>query len=507
MQTHAKQLWVLAGILMTVKLIMHLMFNGGYGYFRDEFYYIECAKNLAWGYVDHPPLSIFITRIGLEVFGDSVFAIRLLPALAGAATVGVIATTVISLNGGILALLFAGIGYITTPTAMGIGNFLSMNVYDHLLVAVWLYYLVQLLKTDDTKYWVHIGVTTGLALMNKYTLLFFMAFIFLFMVIGKERKLFLKKEFLYFIAISVAIFLPHIIWQAVNDFPTVEFMRNAALYKNANLSFTDFLTSAAMDLNPGNFAMIFFAGVLLLTDTEMKKYRVILLGFFAVILFFAVSNGKAYYLAAYIGGVLALSSVIVERILKTALLKKIGYGAVAMSIVSGVFIAPLAMPVLSPESYIKYADALGFSPGTSEKKEVGPLPQHFADMFGWVELTEAVNKAYQSLNEEEKQSCVIFGQNYGQAGSVALLGKKYDLPPVISTHNNYYLWGPGEKQFEVVIIIGGGEGNKEFFDSVEVAAVSDHPYAMPYERNLSIYIGRKPKFTLDSAWVRLKNYN
>lgn len=502
-----RRLWIAAGVLMIVKFAFHMAFNGGYGYFRDEFYYIECARNLAWGYVDHPPFSMLITRVGLELFGDSLFAIRLLPALAGAATVGVIAATVIMLNGGLLALIIAGIGYITAPVAMGIGNFLSMNIYDHLLIAVWAYFFLKLLQTEETKYWLHLGVVTGVAMMNKYTLVFYLGFILLLMAIGKERKYLVSKQFLSFCGIAFAIFLPHIIWQAVNGWPTLEFMRNAALYKNASMSITDFLTAAAMDLSPLNFALIFSAGVMLLVDNEMKRYRTLLTGFFAVTLFFSLTNGKVYYLAAYLGGVLALSSVIIERVLKTSLQQKAGYAIVFIMAAAGILIAPLAVPVLSPEKYLEYAEAAGVAPSTGERKEVGPLPQHFADMFGWDELTEAVRQAYQKLSEEEKKSAIIFGQNYGQAGAVAVLGKKYNLPRAVSGHNNYFLWGPGTDSISTVIIIGGGEGNKEFFDSVEVAAVSDHPYAMPYERNLNIYIGRKPKFDLHKVWNRLQNYN
>src|SRR6266705_3273089 len=70
-----------------VTLLIHFLNNGRYGYFRDELYYIACGQHLAFGYVDLPPLSVLLIRLSRMLFGDSLFAIRFLPALAGAGTV------------------------------------------------------------------------------------------------------------------------------------------------------------------------------------------------------------------------------------------------------------------------------------------------------------------------------------------------------------------------------------------------------------------------------------
>src|SRR5262252_9408518 len=73
--------------IAAAKFLFHLFTAARYGIFRDEMYYLACAQRLAWGYVDHPPMTVFIAWFARHVFGESPLAIRLLPAAAGAALV------------------------------------------------------------------------------------------------------------------------------------------------------------------------------------------------------------------------------------------------------------------------------------------------------------------------------------------------------------------------------------------------------------------------------------
>lgn len=506
MDESKKPLYILAASLAAVKLMLHLLFNGGYGYFRDEFYYIECARHLAWGYVDHPPLSMLISRISLELFGDSLRAIRLFPALAGAGVVYISALTAIMLGGGRYAVLITGLGIIVSPVVLILGNFLSMNVYDLLLSAVWFYYVIRLLKDEDLKDWYRIGAVTGLALLNKYTLLFYLVFLLLILLAGRQRYLLRAKEFVIAVLIASVMLLPHLIWQIQNGFPTLEFMSNAALYKNADLSAGTFIAEMILELHPVNALLLLTSVILILTDKVFARYKPLVFAYIAVLFFFMFTGGKPYYLSVFFGGLIPLGSVLAERVIKGKRRKLIIYSHASLLAVSGLVIAPVALPVLSPEALISYTAMLGIEHTAQENAEQGPLPQYHADMFGWEELVRTVADAYNSLSEEEKKSVVIFGQNYGQAGAVSVLGKKYGLPPAVSSHNNYYLWGPGTDTITAAIIIGGEE-NEKHFDSVVVAGVTDHPYAMPYERNKPVYIGRGFRYNIKEVWGSLKNFN
>lgn len=506
MEEQKKQLYILAGVLAGMKLILHLVFNNGYGYFRDEFYYIECAKRLAWGYVDHPPLSMLISRISLELLGDSLRAIRFLPAVAGSALVFVSALIVMMLGGGRYAVLITGLGLIAAPVVLIIGNFLSMNIYDLLLIAVWFYYVIRLLKNENLRDWYCIGAVTGLALLNKYTLIFYLVFLLLILLAGKQRTLLRSKEFGFAVLIAALMLLPHLIWQIQNGFPTLEFMRNAALYKNADLSVSDFVSEVILEINPLNALLLLTSLILVITDTELRRYQPLLFGFIAVSVFFMIAGGRPYYLTGYLGGLLPLGAVLTERALKGVWKKTVLYIHPALLLIGGAVMLPIALPVLPPEGLVAYTKQLGIELTAQENAELGPLPQYHADMFGWEELTREVAKAYNSLTVEEKKRTVVFGQNYGEAGAVSVLGKKYGLPPAISSHNNYYLWGPGSQNLDIVIIIGGDE-NEKYFDSVVVSGVSDHPFAMPEERNRTIYIGRGFRYDITKVWGSLKNFN
>jgi hypothetical protein len=180
---------------------------------------------------------------------------------------------------------------------------------------------------------------------------------------------------------------------------------------------------------------------------------------------------------------------------------------VGLIALTGLMLAPLAVPVLPVEKYIRYAEALGVKPATPEGKRLEKLPQFYADMFGWEEKVKAVAEVYNKFSPEDKSRCAIFADNYGRCGAIDFFGGKYGLPKSIGHHNNYWLWGPRKYTGELVIILGGALKDKqEHFESVEVAGMSTCDYCMPYENNLTIYVCRNLKKPLKGIWADLKNY-
>ncbi len=182
-------------------------------------------------------------------------------------------------------------------------------------------------------------------------------------------------------------------------------------------------------------------------------------------------------------------------------------GLVAIVAAMGLVGAPLALPILPVKSLLAYQTALGMAPKTEERQEVGPLSQHDADMFGWDELAAMVARARDRLTPEERRHARVFGQNYGEAGAVDVLGRRYGLPPAISGHNSYWMWGPEGWDGRVLIIIGGDpDDNAKWFDQVEIVGTVSSPYAMPYERGLNVSIGRGLKMPVAEAWPKLKRF-
>src|SRR5436190_11057435 len=118
--------------LSAVALLVHLLTNGRYGYFRDELYYIACARHLDFGYVDLAPLSAFLLRIELILFGSSLFALRIFPALASALTIVFAGILTRELGGRAWAIALACTSMFGSLFFLAVGNFYSPNVYEPL---------------------------------------------------------------------------------------------------------------------------------------------------------------------------------------------------------------------------------------------------------------------------------------------------------------------------------------------------------------------------------------
>jgi hypothetical protein len=182
--------------------------------------------------------------------------------------------------------------------------------------------------------------------------------------------------------------------------------------------------------------------------------------------------------------------------------------SVALLVAGGALLAPLALPVLPVERFLRYQRALGLEAPRTEKLRLAELPQHYADMYGWEEMTEQVARVYNSLPPEERTRCAVFARNYGEAGAIDFFGARYGLPKAIGKHQNYFLWGPREYTGECVITVGEKESDvRKSFDQIELAATITHPYAIPHENNLPVYICRRPKMPLRELWPQVKCYS
>ena len=263
-----------------------------------------------------------------------------------------------------------------------------------------------------------------------------------------------------------------------------------------------------MSMGPVN-SVLWLGGLgYILLSGRMGRYR--FFGYIYIITFFILSivNSKPYYMAGAYFPLISAGAIAVTSFSSQRLSKSLGYASVALLLISFIALSPMAIPVLPPERFIEYSSVLGFRPQESERHEQGELPQHFADRFGWKELTEAVASAYYSLPEVERKFTAIYGQNYGEAGAVTYYGRSKGLPPAISGHNNYWLWGPGNGELRTVIIIGGEkEDHLEAFEEVEEHGRVTSRFSMPYENDLHVYIARKPKVGLNELWNQSKHYN
>ena len=156
-------------------LLIHLAVNGRYHFFRDELYYIVLGQRLDFGFVDVPPFTPLVAQVSRLLFGDSLFALRVFPALAGAATVVLAGLLARKLGGGRVAQALAAVSVICSAVVLNFGYLLTNNAFDIFFWTLAAYLLVLILKDDRPRLWPVFGLVAGIALQNKYSIAFFVA--------------------------------------------------------------------------------------------------------------------------------------------------------------------------------------------------------------------------------------------------------------------------------------------------------------------------------------------
>src|SRR5262249_7966094 len=243
-------------LFSSAALLVHLLTNGRYDYFRDELYYIACARHLAFGYVDQPPLSILLLRLSEALVGDSLFAIRVLPALAGAATVALTGLIAREMGGRAWAVALACAGSLGALFNLAVGNFFSMNAFEPLFWMGCIYLLVRIINCGAPTLWLSSGVLLGLSLENNHSTVFFAAGIFVALLLTPERRHFARKWIWLGGIIAVAMALPNILWQARYHWPTYELLNNIAhSNKNVALNPAEFIAQQIILMNPATLPL------------------------------------------------------------------------------------------------------------------------------------------------------------------------------------------------------------------------------------------------------------
>lgn len=497
--------FIFFGLFALAKLMLHVMANGRYGIFRDEYYYMACADHLAFGYVDHPPLSILILHVSQLVLGDSLLALRLPAILASCAVIFVVGATTRRLGGARFAQGIACLATLLCPLLLAIGGFYSMNAFDHLIWAVAIYVLVRLIQEEDGRWWLVFGLVAGLGLMNKLSLLFFGGALVAAMIFTRERRWFRDYRLYLGGVIALFIFSPNIVWQMINGFPTLEFMRNASEFKNMPLSPLRFVLEVMLEGNPV-FVPLWIAGCVFGFVAHGGRYRLLSLMFVFLLLMMAFTNSKVYYFAPAFLLAFPLGGIWIERFGTNRILVR--PAVLQVLVCGGLVTVPFAIPILTAQQFLEYQDVLRLAPVAGEKGHVNaPMPQHFSDRFGWNVLAGVMQDAYAALPEKDKQKCVILTANYGEAGALEYFARDHEMPPVICGHNNYYLWGPGNATGEVMLVVGFDRQELEkWFGSVEEVGRTPHAFSMPYENDNIVYLCRDAKISIQEAWPKLKMF-
>ena len=493
--------------LFFAKTIFHFIFTGKYGYFRDELYYLACADHPAWGYVDHPPLSILVLYLVRRLIGDSLFAIRLIPVLAGGIPIIFAALIAREMGGRRFAQALAALATFTAPIFLAHSTYFSMNSLDLFFTAAAIYIFTKIIGTDNMRLWLPFGFVAGLGLLNKFNIGIFGVSLICGIVLTKKRRFFFNRWIYFGGAISFFIFLPHLIWQMENGRPFAEFIANAKAIKMTHMSIPEFLGSQALLIGPLALPISLAGLGYLLFAKRASDYRVWAIAFLSMITIVILQKGKSYYMAPVYPILFCAGAVAAENCATTKIRKTLIMAACEFLLLPSLLIVPLAVPVLRPDNYEKYAVLIKVEAPRDEKHELSMLPQHFADRFGWENMARTVSEVYSGLTEAEKEKCAILAGNYGQAGAMDFFGPKYGLPKAVSIHNSYWMWGPGNMSGEIVISVGVAQDELlKYFAFVDERARVRSANAMPAENNLPVYLCKNMKIPLSEFWRIHKKY-
>jgi dolichyl-phosphate-mannose-protein mannosyltransferase len=491
--------------LAFLTVALHLWANGEYGYHRDELYFIVCGQRPDWGYVDQPPLVPLLAALMHGLFPDSLTMFRLVPALAHAGTVALTAETARKLGGGNWAQLLAGTAVILCPLLLAFG---TIFYTDSLQPIAWLfcaYALIRIIRGDDERWWLPLGLIVGLALMVKYTIALWVLALLIGLLLTSARRQLAHPGPYVAAAVAALIVLPNLLWQWAHGWPFLEFA--AAMVESNNVVYAPwtFVLIQMRDLNPVT-APIWLAGLAAFAFWgRFADLRAIAIAYLLLQAAMIALHAKSYYPSGaypvlFAGGTVALEAWLTSRRLRAALL----VGVVLFSLP----LLPFVVPLLPIERFAAYQNFLGIAPeGTDKKLALGRLPQLYAEMYGWRDLAALIGRAYQSLSPEERADAVFFANNYGEAAAVDIFAKPWGVPPAIGGHNNYYLWGPRGHAGDVVIHLGGRrEELLKVYASVEAMDVTNNPWALPLETGLTIWICKGRFRKLDDDWPQLKHY-
>ena len=485
----------LVGIAAVVAGI-HLLTNGRYGFHRDELQFLSDARHLDWGFVAYPPLTPFVERVGLEIFGVSLVGLRLFSVVAQALAIVVTGLMARELGGGRMAQVTAALVIATSGLPVFEGTEFQYSSFDYLWWTLIAYFVIRLLKTEDPRWWMAIGAGLGVGLMTKYTICFFIAGILGGMLLSRARRFFLSGWFWGGVGVALLIFLPNFVWQVRHGFISVHFLQHIHARDVANGRAHGFLRDQFIICTNPFAAPLWIAGLIyFLRD---RRFRMLGWMYLIPLTLFFFGQGRGYYLAAAYPMLFAMGAVAGER--WVASLKR-PWGRV----VEGVFFTGLAAWGLFVYALIVPLAASGPLRQFALKNN-GDLREE----IGWEELVKTVAGIRDSLPADKRDNVGVLVGNYGEAGAVEILGPAYHLPAPISMTNSAWLRGYPTPQPTTLIVVGfSRESADRLFAACTLAGHNGNSEGVKSEENEyhpDIFVCGLPRVPWAEFWRTHQRY-
>jgi len=434
---------ILVGIAAAVTAV-HMASNGRYGFHRDEFQFLSDASHLDWGFVAYPPLTPFLERIGLELFGLSLVGLRLFSVLAQASVLVVTGLMARELGGGRLAQTTAALSVALSPLPLFQGTEFQYSSFDYLWWVLIAYFTIRLLKTEDPRWWLAIGAAVGLGLLTKYSIVFFIAGILGGVALSRARRQVANGWFWAGIALALLMFLPNFIWLARHDFISYTFLQHIHVRDVGEGRGDHFLLDQIrICVNVVAAPLCLWGLVAFLRD---PRYRMLAWMYLIPLALFFLAKGRGYYVAAAYPMLLAMGATAGERWLGS--LPKLGRRTIgcvffAGLAVLGAYICAVVLPLQASGPLRDFA-----------LQRNGDLREE----IGWPELVRTVAGIRDSLTPEQRASIGIVVGNYGEQGAIEMLGPAFHLPTPISLTNSAWLRDYPQHPPTTLIVVGVSRG-------------------------------------------------
>lgn len=501
------------GYLVFAKILFHLL-HPEYGYFRDEFFYIAISDQFSFENLDILPLTPLFLKLITTILGYSIKSLHFASSLFGAISLLLTCLITRELGGKKYAILLTGL-FVLFSGFLIFGAIFTYDSLDFLLWVFAIYLLVRIFKENKPKLWIWLGIVLGLGLLNKQTILFFglATFVSLWLV---PQRVYFKSKWVWLAGIIALFFsLPFVIWQSHHNWYFLDFATHYSGGIAYVTSFPEYLWSQILPNNIFTLPVWATGLGLLLFSSKWKQYRIF--GIMYVLLFFLFYfiGAKFYFLIPMYSILFAVGSIKIEKyfINRDIQKTKIKLARIVLPITYVLLsmpLLPMIVPILPIEQLVKYAAVLGVDAGVrTENLRITRLPQHIADRFGWEEMVTQVADVYANITSETNDDIGIITGNWGQAGAIHLLGRKYNLPEPISLHGWYYFETLRTHEFKNIYLSIGlpRENLQHIFEEVIQQSIYTHPYCMPHENNKPIYLCRKPKYDLRDYWLVYRNIN
>ena len=488
--------WALLLSIAAAIILIHLLTNGRYGFHRDELQFLSDARHLDWGFVSYPPMTPFLERISLQLFGMSMVGLRLFSVLAQAAAIVVSGLMARELGGGRLAQFTAALAVALSPLPLFEGTEFQYTTFAYLWWVLIAYFTIRLLRTENPRWWLAIGAAVGLGLMTKYDIVFFIAGVLAGVAFTPARRFLASGWFWAGIALALLVFLPNFLWLVHHDFISYHFLHHIHV-RDVGEGRAQGFFQAQFRICANLFAApLWIAG--LVAFLFSRRYRMLAWMFLVPLAIFFLAKGRGYYVAAAYPMLLAMGATVGER--WVASLPTLGRRAVEAIlftglVVCGAYIFAWVLPLQSSGPLRDFA-----------LDKNGDLREE----FGWNELVRTVAGIRDSLSAEQQANFGVIVGNYGEQGAIEMLGPAYHLPPPISVTNSAWLRGYPTPPPSTLIVVGvSREDVDKIFTGCTFAGHNGNAQGIKNEESEfhpDIFVCGSPKLPWPEFWKKYQQF-